>query len=626
MADLKKILVLGGALLCAVIGRLPAAPLVLDPNSIETYVDAFNADDRWFFQVATDPAVSQINHGVYGGQYVKNADEDLNGHSDAFDYLKNNIPLLDVPDSDMMRTYYFRWWTFRKHIKNIGTSEAPDFVLTEFIDPVPWADSGTNTVSCPVSHHIYEGRWIHDQRLMDDYERYWMTHASANPRRYTCWLADSIYARYKVNPNPEFATELVADQTNRLNLEINYGGWVRNTVPGGATQSAYRDSIDGLFWQVGDRDGMEVSYGGDGKRPTINSYMVGETRAIAEMFRIAANHDAANAAAYLQKAQQFDQTADSIKQALLTHLWDPTDEFFKVGYGDFPASGSLQAKRELHGFTPWYFNIPDDGGPVDYDLAWSHLSRFTTPYGFTSGAHDEAGYNTGAVGSCCQWNGPIWPYATTITLKAMANLLRNYDQGYINANDYFQQLAIYTASHQETFTRGHETRTIPWIDESTVSGGANAGHWTQIGVPSSPRGFAYNHSGYCDLIISDLIGLRPRSDALVEVNPLVPEGHWGWFCLDNILYHGRILTIVWDQDGTRYTMGRGLRVFADGIQIASSDTLDKVQGVLPGETVCLEFLVTDLNRDCRVDLEDLALLCASWMDCGLFPDCISQMP
>jgi len=36
----------------------------------------------------------------------------------------------------------------------------------------------------------------------------------------------------------------------------------------------------------------------------------------------------------------------------------------------------------------------------------------------------------------------------------------------------------------------------------------------------------YNHSTYCDLIITGLVGLRPRADDIVEVNPLLPESTW----------------------------------------------------------------------------------------------------
>ena len=48
---------------------------------------------------------------------------------------------------------------------------------------------------------------------------------------------------------------------------------------------------------------------------------------------------------------------------------------------------------------------------------------------------------------------------------------------------------------------------------------------------------------------------------------------WYWFCLDNILYHGSDLTIMWDRHGTKYKKGKGLQVFADGIEIAYSEKI-----------------------------------------------------
>ncbi|HUV65078.1 MAG TPA: glycosyl hydrolase family 65 protein [Sedimentisphaerales bacterium] len=94
------------------------------------------------------------------------------------------------------------------------------------------------------------------------------------------------------------------------------------------------------------------------------------------------------------------------------------------------------------------------------------------------------------------------------------------------------------------------------------------------------RGKDYNHSTYCDLIITGLVGLRPKPDDVIEVNPLVPDNTWDWFCLDNVLYHGKIVTIVWDKTGRKYNIGHGLQILADGEQIAQSDTLARLTGQL----------------------------------------------
>ena len=77
------------------------------------------------------------------------------------------------------------------------------------------------------------------------------------------------------------------------------------------------------------------------------------------------------------------------------------------------------------------------------------------------------------------------------------------------------------------------------------------------------------------------MGLRPRPDNVVEVNPLIPEGTWDYFCLDNVPYHGRVMAILYDKTGERYGKGKGLRVFADGHLIAISESLQRVRGTLP---------------------------------------------
>ena len=91
------------------------------------------------------------DHELYRGYYPNAA---------AWDFLKANIPLLDCPDKDIQTTYYFRWWTYRKHIK-----QTPDgFIVDEFLPQVDWAGK-YNSISCAAGHHLYEGRWLRDPKL-----------------------------------------------------------------------------------------------------------------------------------------------------------------------------------------------------------------------------------------------------------------------------------------------------------------------------------------------------------------------------------------------------------------------------------------------------------------------------
>lgn len=68
----------------------------------------------------------------------------------AWEFLEANIPLFECPDEELMRTYYFRWWTYRKHLR-----DTPDgWVITEYLPKVPWS-AKHNTICCPAGHHFY---------------------------------------------------------------------------------------------------------------------------------------------------------------------------------------------------------------------------------------------------------------------------------------------------------------------------------------------------------------------------------------------------------------------------------------------------------------------------------------
>ena len=110
-------------------------------------------------------------------------------------------------------------------------------------------------------YHFREGRWISDPQYLDDYSLFWFR-KGGDPRRYSFWAADSVYQRALALGDFTRAIDLLPE------LIANYEAWEKAKL-----------EPDGLFWQIDDRDGMEVSIGGQGhrgqgKRPTINSYML----------------------------------------------------------------------------------------------------------------------------------------------------------------------------------------------------------------------------------------------------------------------------------------------------------------------------------------------------------------
>lgn len=345
---------------------------------------------------------------------------------------------------------------------------------------------------------LYDGRWLRDRHYLDDYSRFWFR-GGGSPRRYSCWLADAIWARAMTTGEVRLAIDLLPD------LIKNYQEW----------EKEHFDAAVGMFKQIDDRDGMEVSIGGSGFRPTLNAYMAADALAISRIAAWAGQPDISSV--WAAKARALRERIDAV-------LWDEQAQFYKTS----PDGRNRVEVREEIGFVPWYFGIP---GP-ERAVAWKQRmdpQGFYAPFGPTTAERRSPRFMF-ANPHDCLWNGPSWPYATTQTLAALAVFLRaqDRDDGPVTRADY---LALLRNSARSQYKDGH-----PWIAEDLDP---LTGRW----IVDKPRSVYYNHSAYCDLIISGLIGLHGLANDApdardVRVRPLVPEGTWDYFCLDGIPYRG----------------------------------------------------------------------------------------
>ena len=452
----------------------------------------------------------------------------------AWGWMKRNIPLFECPQQNFEEIFYYRWWTLRKHIKKTEQG----YVFTEFLVQRSYADK-YNLIASALGHHIYEARWLHNQQYLNDNMQIWYRgndgKAMKKIRFYSSWNIDALYNRYKVNLDRKTITGLLPE------LEEDYKAWEEE-----------KKLSSGLFYQFDVRDAMEETISGGRKeknaRPSINAYMYGNAKALGILETLAGKGN---------EAIKYFYKADTIKQSVQQKLWNKKQQFFEVRKekGD-----TLSNVKEEIGFLPWYFNMPDS----NYDITWKNLvdtKVFNAPFGITTADRSHPQFRTHGTGKC-EWDGPVWPFATSQTLTAMANLLNNYQQSYVADTNYFKLLETYVESQ---YYRGRPY-VGEYLDEKT-------GYWL---MGDAERSRYYNHSTFNDLIITGLVGLRPREDNVLEVHPLVPDNKWKWFCLDNVLYHGKIITIIWDADGTKYKKGKGLSVWVDGKKVASSITLEKL--------------------------------------------------
>lgn len=514
---------------------------IVKRSKLKSYVDSFNKSDNELYK-----------------QHIPN--------NKALEFLSENIPLIDIPNKEIEETYYFRWWTFRKHIK----STEDGFVITEFLPNVSWSKKH-NTINCPAGHHIYEGRWLKDSKYISEYIDFWLNKSGEGIRQYSFWVADATLAFHNIHRNDSIMSKQLKPLIN------NYNEWEKIRKE--------KDKI--LFFQYDDRDGMELTasgrklnngteiFGIQSVRPTINSYMYADADAISKISYM--NNDIENGKKYERKAKE-------IKKEVQRALWNKDLNFFTVLPKNYNENSEPLDVRELIGYVPWYFNLPDDN--PKYATAWEKIidtSSFLAPIGLTVTEQSDPYFKVSYEGHECQWNGPSWPFATTQTLKALSNFLNNYSHNKtISKGDYYNLLLQYARQHKIENDKGE---IINWIDENLNPYNGDwisrtrLKDWEGNGWSDDKggveRGKDYNHSGFTDLILSDLLGIKPQLNNTIEINPLIPD-NWDWFAVDNIYYQGEKMSLVWDGTGKKYNRGKGLMLFKENVLVAKSNKIEKL--------------------------------------------------
>ena len=474
-------------------------------------------------------------------------------------WYEKNIPFFECSDPDITRIYYYRWQLYKSHLKDLG---ARGYMVSEFLDDVGWAWNPYQSLDDATAFHINEGRWLKDNRYMDDYITF--MYSGANDRHFSEVIAAAVYGRYLANGDRMFAIK------NLEAMKHFYQLWTNHYDP---SKGLYyiEPLIDATEYTIASIDasgGKDGFRGGDAFRPTINSFMFGNAQAISRLAALTGDTNT---------AEIFAANAATLRDKVQTNLWNEDMQHFIdrfkvdnqfVHYWDFIRG------RELAGYVPWTYELP--GHDPKYNAAWNHLlspQEFSGPYGLrTVGPGYEYylrqyRYETvrGVKQPECQWNGPSWPFDTTLVLTAMANLLNDYTQDVVHADDYVRLLKQYARQH---FLDGD-----PDLQEDYNPDTGKV-------IVGLPRSNHYNHSGFNDLVISGLAGLRPRADDQLEINPLIPAdpaatNAINYFCLENVPYHGQMVTIVYDRDGKHYHKGAGLSVYVNGRELLKPSVLGK---------------------------------------------------
>lgn len=450
-------------------------------------------------------------------------------------YLAENIPLLECPDETLEKTYYFRWWTYRKHWKTTEKGH----IVTEFLPAVRWAGP-YNSIVCPVGFHIREGRWLKDDgQWLKEYISFWLE-GHGDRLKYSTWLIWAVWEYCTIKNDFAYAVQMLP----RL-------------VEFFEERQAIHRRKSGLYWSNDNLDGMEYSISGSGLRPTMNCYVYGDAVVLAKIAALAGD-------TALQ--QRFETVAAELWKTIDRLLWHE-DHYRTIPMGANedpalpcrPAVAPEHDVREEAGYIPWYFGIPNP----EKAIAFSQLldrEGFRAKHGITTAEQRHPRFLEEHTHECL-WNGYVWPFATSQTLVAVANLLQA-GTDVLTRQDYYDLLHQYAASHRLIREDGTQ---VCFIDEEMHP---HTGIWQTRQILKDmgwlekkggyERGKDYNHSLFCDLVLSGLLGIS-MENGNISVKPLIPDS-WDYFRVENLWLGGKQYSIYYDKTGNRYGKGPGLHI------------------------------------------------------------------
>jgi hypothetical protein len=443
-------------------------------------------------------------------------------------------------------------------------------------------------MALPDSHHaalqMREARWLADPRLAWGTARLFASRRTPDGRiagRLTPsgpsgeplseWLTAAAWGVHLVHPDAQTLGALVGP----LSESVLASRKVHD--PDGDGLLAVDDhTLTGLpfqpsFFAFGDfqtsADGLQPAVPTPLDRPDLTAFHISNCRAVARAFR---------ALGQPEKAADFEALAETSTAAMTSKMWLKDERFFdSIRASD----GSHANVLEVAGLYPFAFDLfPSNAG---FGTAWAAFLDAGQLGGAWPAAtasrkcpaYSQRGWPAadGQRLAPAMANGPTWPSANSLVLHGIAQTLRaerGLDEAQRPSASGLTNDHLWAAFISRTASQYRDQD--PQLPYSGECYDGDTGAWL------TPERDVFD-SLYLDLLITDIIGLVPRDDDVLELDPLLPSGALAHFLLDGQRYRGHDVTIVWDSpDDADDFLGdgrSGLDVHLDGNLAASSASL-----------------------------------------------------
>ncbi|HYD50692.1 MAG TPA: hypothetical protein VEB21_20210 [Terriglobales bacterium] len=469
-------------------------------------------------------------------------------------WFADNIPYFDSSDIGFKKMWYYRWWVVRF---NLNELDSPDLKSYNFYEGKLGFD---NVISFAVPVQLKELAYLRDpifgvSQALNSYNNRSDIGAVVDPpgspywgEMYSHWIAAALAELNRVHPMDR---DTLANLTASAALDVD--AWATNFdqdndgLPARLKPRLTGYDLDILsFWYF---DGLKLNPRArlsEMERVDFASFVYANAKGVAELAAALGDQP-------LRERQ--DATASKIRAAVLGTLWDEQTKFF---YPQRAGDDARAPIRELHGFFPFTMRLAPD--EPRYTAA---LAKFIDPEEFwtrfppviTSSYHYR------------QWNWEmdgltrnIAPHPITMGAKTLLEAYKHYESSPIEASHFMELMSRYNEL------------VYPGVHPADPYWRPNAHEYFSKWEPyqsaerPKPSDISHDfHSAYCYLVVEGAVGLTPRTDERIELDPAARS--WDYFLLDQLRYRGHDLRIVWDKpDGTvRYTgLPEGFSLYIDG--------------------------------------------------------------
>ncbi|WP_436534771.1 Ig-like domain-containing protein [Actinoplanes sp. HUAS TT8] len=482
----------------------------------------------------------------------------------------DNVPYLDTPENNIDKTLFYRWWLMRYNFLDADLPGNDYQFPTSMEGVLGYNNAIVLTVGMFVDDLKYfrdpaysYGPWVSAGEVAKRSKYVDNPGDPANwSNSYTEYISEAAWRSYQLHGGPAAIAGNLAryaeDDVKGLQQAYDFDGNGLIEYNWGAMTGNDADAVS-FHWKPGYMDRTE------------NAYLYSNALASASAYRTAGN---------TAKAAEMEAFAASIKAAVLKYLWEPgrstPDQMGLDGNllkHRLVASDELVPWKEINNYYPFSVGLMPKPGDADYTQPYVEALRLFAddtqypifPFTTANQADKAAAAAAGEPGSN---NFSI--INSTVTFRMLSSVLRNYPNQYIDA-EWYKKLLYWNAwaQYQGNGDNRYPDQNEFWADGSAADGGSvdyrSWIHHTILGATNFT-------------MIEDAMGLRPRDDAKVELDPI--DVGWDHFTANDIRYRDKDLTIVWDKPGgTRYygdDVPEGYSVYLDGKLAFTADKLGKL--------------------------------------------------